>query len=143
MKLLYPSLLQPKISQRSFFMHSVMMSCQQMVYKYSKNIHLAMHKIRSCMTIEIYHYSRACFLDDSDSQSMKAIRCLALFLTPKNKKKSVNSTLDVPYLVAEAPVSCPPFLHTFMLYYYIGYKNNAHILFLFSVVHQQRKQSIL
>ena len=37
---------------------------------------------------------------------MKAIRCLAHFLTPKSKKKAFESSnLDVPYLIAEVPVS--------------------------------------
>ena len=44
------------------------------------------------------------FVDDSDS--LKAVRCLAHFLTPKSKKKACESSnLDVPYLIAEAPVS--------------------------------------
>ena len=41
------------------------------------------------------------FVDDS-----KAVQCLAHFLTPKSKKKACESSnLDVPYLIAEAPVS--------------------------------------
>ena len=37
--------------------------------------------------------------------SLKAVRCLAHFLTPKNKKAVESSNLDAPYLIAEALVS--------------------------------------
>ena len=45
----------------------------------------------------------------SDSASMKAVRCLAFFLTTKSKKKredgSGSVNVDVPFLIVEVPVS--------------------------------------
>ena len=56
---------------------------------------------KECDMAPLYIYT---FVDNSDS--LKAVRCLAHFLTPKSKKKACESSnLDVPYLIAEAPVS--------------------------------------
>ena len=46
-------------------------------------------------------------LDDADSLSMKAVSCLAYFLTTKTKKKPMtieHCNLDVSFLLKEAPV---------------------------------------
>ena len=56
---------------------------------------------KQCDIAPLYIYT---FVDDSNS--LKAVRCLAHFLTLKSKKKACESSnLDVPYLIAEAPVS--------------------------------------
>ena len=64
-------------------------------------------KKHALLTNSVFHALVCMYcLDDSDILSMKAIRCLAHFLTLKSKKKATElSNLDVPYLVAEAPVS--------------------------------------
>ena len=44
-------------------------------------------------------------LDDADSLCMKAVRCLAYFLTTKTKKRPTeHCNLDVSFLLKEAPV---------------------------------------
>ena len=51
-------------------------------------------------------YFSPIYVDELDSLSLKAIRCLAHYFTPKNKKKAIESSkLDVPYITAEVPVS--------------------------------------